>query len=125
MIPFYEGERTCVYCGSQTFEVLEHRGREQLVECAFCLHGGEWAKAVGKPLDKLHQQNPDADGSYRLRSGRFSGMTLREVLRVTNGRRYLEYQARDEGEIGKIVKRFLDEVDGSKPRGEATQPSVA
>lgn len=109
MTDIYEGERTCRYCGASCFEVLEEDRGECLVECLFCLHGGEWAP-MPKGRKKKPAAKPTAKGaaSFRFKYGRYEGMTVAEVDREPNGRRYLEHVATtNDGKIGSIAAEYL------------------
>lgn len=88
---------TCVECGSRSHDAVRSRGKQALLECNYC-GLKQWASnAPPKPKDEVH----------RMESGRFRGMTFKEIDSLPNGRRYLEAIMKNDEKLREAVSRHL------------------
>lgn len=98
---------SCNRCGGDIFDVLyefEDRGlrgrveRRTMLQCCYCMQT--------KPSVWL--QRADQAGSFRLRYGRFEGLTLDEVWEAGSvGKAYLAVLQKDRGKMGKIIASWM------------------
>lgn len=85
-----DGHYECVYepCGADALDILDERDRMWLLECCFC--GTRfWARPVSGVLDQPRGKE------FRLRGGRFDGLTFAEVFDDPRGPEYIEWAARE------------------------------
>jgi hypothetical protein len=47
------------------------------------------------------------DMTARMNNGRFAGMTIYEIDKQKNGRRYLEHIVKTKGELCEVVSKYL------------------
>lgn len=86
---------TCSQCDARSHDAVEEKGRKTLLVCNFC-GLGEWTyNAPKRPADRFH----------RMESGRYEGMTLDEIDKLPNGRRYIE--ALKETKLSEVVFKYL------------------
>jgi hypothetical protein len=73
-------------CGADALDIIDEDGRMWLLECCFC--GTRfWGRVVAGVLDKSD------DKAFRLRGGRFNGLTFDEVIREPRGDEYISWAA--------------------------------
>lgn len=72
-------------CGAWAHDIIDVRRHEWRVECAFC-GTGQWVEPVPGVIDK--------DGDvFKLRGGRFDGLTIDEVSKSDRGLEYIAFAA--------------------------------
>ena len=73
-------------CGADALDIIDERDRMWLLECCFC--GTRfWERAVAGVLEQ------PAGKEFRLRGGRFDGLTFAEVLTRPHGAEYIAWAA--------------------------------
>jgi hypothetical protein len=85
-----DGHYECVdeSCGAGALDILDERDGMWLLECCFC--GTRlWEKPVPGVLDKSE------DKAFRLRGGRFDGLTFAEVAEKPRGAEYIEWASKE------------------------------
>lgn len=87
----------CQGCASHSHDATMQRGRLTLLVCNYC-GLGTWV--FGGPL-------PPSEETDRMKTGRFAGMTIYEIDKQKNGRRYLEHIAKTKGELCEVVSKYL------------------
>lgn len=83
----FDGEASCPYCESETYEVLELDGRLATIQCLFCLR--DIRKAFVRTRD--HEAPEEFGQEFRFKTGRNKGKTLDEVYMTEEGKRYMEF----------------------------------
>lgn len=74
-------------CQAECHDIVEEIKGQWLVECCFC-GTGQWIKAIPNLLPK-----PSPKDSFRLRDGRFAGLTLEEAAMLPRGLDYIRWAA--------------------------------
>jgi hypothetical protein len=104
-----DGHYECIdeSCGADALDILDDRDRMWLLECCFC--GTRfWGRPVAGVLDQ-------ADGqAFRLRGGRFDGLTFAEVSTKPRGAEYIEWAAEEHPRpaVKEAAKKWLAETSG-------------
>ena len=88
---------TCDACHGRCHDAVEKRGKATLLECNYC---GLRQLAYNAP-------EPPMDMTARMNNGRFAGMTIYEIDKQKNGRRYLEHIVKTKGELCEVVSKYL------------------
>jgi hypothetical protein len=95
-------------CGADALDILDERDRMWLLECCFC--GTRfWERPVRGMLETV------ADGkAFRLRGGRFDGLTFAEVMQKPRGAEYIEWAAAEHPKpaVKEAAKTWLAESGG-------------
>lgn len=74
-------------CGAECLDILDEQDKMWLLECAFC--GTRfWGKEVAGVLDHGGEKK-----AFRLRGGRFDGLTFAEVVQRPRGEEYVHWAA--------------------------------
>ncbi|NBW14944.1 MAG: hypothetical protein EBR82_43785 [Caulobacteraceae bacterium] len=82
-------------CGADALDIIDERDRMWLLECCFC--GTRfWDRPVAGVLEQ------SAGKEFRLRGGRFDGLTFAEVLTRPHGSEYIAWAAAEHPR--KVVK---------------------
>lgn len=74
-------------CQGECHDIVEERSGRWFLECCFC-GTGQWVRATPG-----HLPPPPKESEFRLRDGRFAGMTLDEVGRAQRGLDYIQWAA--------------------------------
>lgn len=91
-------------CDSKTHDIVmcSDDGRRWFLQCVFC-GVGQWVKAEQQPVAA------DED-EFRLKDGRYSGLTPAQIDGISGGRGYLEWAAESHPRqsVRAAVKKYLD-----------------
>jgi len=88
---------TCWQCHGRSHDAWERRGKRTLLRCNYC-GTGEWV---------YNAPDPPQDTVFRMTEGRFSGMSLEQIDKQPNGRRYLEHIRDTHATLREVVSRYL------------------